>query len=242
MINWFKKSLDQVITENLEIFSFQEITWLALSVNSTAFKNQIINQQLTLKDKKSTLYQQLSAENHQFGCSNGSDYKGVSTLEAKKLFYELMDAAFVWMCEFPKTSLRKPQPEGISEAEELKAKEWLRVSLTVVNKALDDFIKRDKADQDDLVFQCQVFAGQKDVTAEAPQEWRILLFQLDIQLIFQTDGGLSCRVFQDRPAERSSTPALAAIFYAQRGPVFDQFVGLINKISMISKSYIEKQA
>lgn len=238
MISLFKKSLDQVMTENLKSFTFENITWFALSVNSTTFKNQILNQQLTLKDHNSTLFQQLSANHHHFGLSQGLSYQGATSIEAQKLAHELMDMAFSWMCEFPKEGLRKTKPEGISEAEELKAKEWLRVSLIVVDKALDDFIKKERAEIDDLVFQCLVFAGHQDAERTAPAQWRILLFQLDIQLIFQNDGGLYCQIFQDRPSGRSSTPALAALFYSQRGPIFDQFVQLINKISVISKNYI----
>lgn len=244
MMNLFKKitglfggSLEQTIEQNLRDFDINQLEWMALSLNANIFHQMSENQQLTLEDSRQKIFYRLGDQKFHFGKTHGSEYKGGADLEAFKLSLELMDAGLMWMTSYPTSLLKQDKPQGISEAEELKAFEWLRVSFVVLKEAMDDLLKELEQNRPtDQLFQAQIFAGLRNGCFE----WRLLLFQLDIQLIFQEDGGLLCSVYNDIPHQPSKGPAHRALYYAQRGPVFDLMVELINKTSLLSRAYLSR--
>lgn len=244
MINLFKKitglfgsTLEQTIEHNLKDFEINQLQWMALSLNANMFHQMSENQQLTLEDSRQKIFYRLGDQKFHFGKTPGSDYKGSPDSPAFKLSLELMDAGLMWMTSFPTQFLKQDKPQGISEAEELKAFEWLRVSFVVLKEAMDDLLKElEQSCPSEQLFQAQLFAGHRNGCFE----WRLLLFQLDIQLIFQKDGGLLCSVYNDIPHQPSKGPAHRALYYAQRGPVFDLMVELINKTSLLSRAYLSR--
>lgn len=232
-----KTSLESTIEQNLKDFQIDQLKWMALSLNAHLFQGMNENQQLTLEDKNQKIYYRLAPQKIHFGKTSGTEYQGDLSLKAYEMCLELMDVGLLWMSTFPVPLLKNKTPEGISVVEEQKAYEWLKVSFVVLKDAMDTLLKEiDQNRPTEQLFQAQLFAGLRDDTFE----WRLLLFQLDIQLIFQKDGGILCTVYNDVPHQESVGPAHKALYYAQRGPVFDLIIELINKTSLLSRAYLSK--
>tara|TARA_R110000868_G_scaffold61524_1_gene186923 strand:+ start:36393 stop:37097 length:705 start_codon:yes stop_codon:yes gene_type:complete len=123
---------------------------------------------------------------------------------------------------FTKTLKANPPIPG-DIVQETKGQEWLKTSLLVLERALENL-------KDDQTLQVSLFAGEK----EGKQELRFIVFNLD--LAFRYDSKkciLTVKCFNKKDQDQFdySKPDFEGAFASLAYPVFDQAINLSLKIS-----------
>lgn len=204
--------------------------WAALEVNSESLgvrrlsikhEDSVFGLEL-LPDLKLTL----QVENKNLFCAKAPKTQAESFANATQ------DTFLTWMSQTPRSELDK-RIENLNEdllPQEDRALMWLQTSFQVIDQALNECVDP-KAD---TVLQAKIFAGKPTHLKDSESfEWRIILFEVDFQVIFRKDGRLEVKVFrpQNDPKKRTDAgPDLHAVFALRRREVYDLFVQQINLI------------
>jgi|GEM_PF-4146193 hypothetical protein len=170
-------------------------------------------------------------------------YKGRPTNgQGSDFINAVQDTLFEWMSLSPRPKLDE-RIEKVNEAlleQEDRALMWLKTSFQVIEQALQECMP-DASSGPSHAIQAKIFAGQpphlKDTQAF---EWRLILFEIDFQVIFREDARLEVKVYraQKDPKKKSGGPDLHAVFGPRRREVYDLFVQelqLIGRASSIPK-------
>lgn len=148
------------------------------------------------------------------------------------------DILFEWSCLAPRPRLEQ-EIEQIDEAlleQEDRALTWLKTSFQVIEKALNE-CETPRDPKAPSILQAKFFAGlpprpkAKDKNAF---EWRLILFDIDFQIIFREDARVEVKVFRSQNDPKKSAqgrPDLHALFALRRREVYDLFVQEINLIA-----------
>jgi hypothetical protein len=116
--------------------------------------------------------------------------------------------------------------------QESRALEWLKVSLKVLTKALENLpLRPELLCEGEFIFQTQ-----------NPLMMRIRVFNLDMQLTKTKEGAFHVIVFDDKKGERGSaqTPSLEALFVVLRPQVLDELIKITALILNTFESCFEQ--
>jgi hypothetical protein len=118
-----------------------------------------------------------------------------------------------------------PNVEQLDEQTELRALEWVRVSLRTLKGAIKSCL-----DDKDKIFQCSLYFGVNPKTSQ--ETWRIIAFNLDIFVFFRNDGVIQVTVYNDFDwtNQISQKPALQALFTRLKNPLMDELIQLLSEI------------
>lgn len=127
-------------------------------------------------------------------------------------------------------SCGKRQASGSFNPQEAQGKEWLRVSLEVLKKALAN-VAQERSKDGPEVLQGLLFCGYHPTNNKFT--FRLRIFNLDIEVIEDETQSLRVMVFDKKNKDSFSglEPALKMVFIQEKAPVLDQFITLLPNLS-----------
>ncbi|MBH48878.1 MAG: hypothetical protein CME71_11985 [Halobacteriovorax sp.] len=157
-----------------------------------------------------------------FGFTNAGSFTLDKQLWTNEVIETLERHIATQIQNFTQTLKSAPPIQG-DIVQETKGQEWLKTSLVVLERALENL----KADQ---TLQLSLFAGEKD----SKQEFRFIIFNLDLAFRYDSKKCImtvTCFNKKDQDQFDYSKPDFEGAFASLAYPVFDQAINLSLKIS-----------
>ncbi len=120
--------------------------------------------------------------------------------------------------------------QGVPNLQEAQGYEWLRVSLELLKKALED-VRMARSQGGPEVCQGLLFCGNHPVRKQFV--FRLRLFNLDIEAMEDDKKALRVQVFDKKNQDTFSgvQPSLQTVFHAQKAPIIDSFIQILPSLS-----------
>ena len=216
-MNFIKSFLNKDIncTNFLDDINFNESN-LSISINKDPYKKSILNRIITVDGKTNRSLISILDNDQVFLINESPQNCGVDEFNTliDKILKITLDIAI-------ENNTLSPLVESKHESE-LKGLEWLKVSFTVLKKALNEIPKNP-----DYIFQGRVFWRNTP-----NKSLRIQCLSLDILIEFHEDHRLRVRVWNYRDGIKNSKDQEDFIgdFVHLKGPVFDEIIHLFSEI------------
>lgn len=227
----FKKNIDEELTQFYQHSELQKSRWISIAINSKSIANSLLTKELDLHtpsdafslkiaETSSGLYHELWKNQKQLG-------HGVSN--QKDEFNQLIDALIEKKIGFFQNKLDQIDSRGFTPNivfSEDKGLEWIKVSFTVLEKAIIQSLT-----DPNLLFQTLIFIGENPKTSQ--EEIRLIIFNLDIKFEFLKNGLLRIRIYDDKDKSLGSTKkaSLEGDFNFRKREMFDELIKLISLLS-----------
>jgi hypothetical protein len=228
----------------------QQITgqypWMALAVNKRSLSGSLLTKELVLTPNNNQKVPEpvlaFQIAELEIGIAHyvfeGKKYifntvirDDVEEKNTKILFNNIMDNFLKNQINIFTTNLNKGEfNKGQLDAEE-KALEWLKVSFSILTKAILESLTNP-----DFLFQATLFAGINPKTQM--HEIRLMVFNLDMSFYLLDDKNLRVLIYNSKDiAEESGSnnygpPVLSGDYSFRKREIFDQ---MINLLSILSK-------
>lgn len=225
--------------QNLQSFYKQikvcDIRWISLAINKKTIAKSLLTKELEvylplksyslkLADTPNGLFFQIGENQKQKAQSTAKHAEGHSQ-NFNAFIHELLEDQIL---KFQKILNSKVSPTLSPNelAQEEKALEWLKVTSVVLEKAVLESLTNP-----DLLFQMLLFMGVNPKNQLS--EIRLIIFNLDMKLIFLENGFIRIIIFDDKNKEfgQSQNAALTGDYIFRKREIFDEFTKILSTLS-----------
>jgi hypothetical protein len=238
--NFFDKMLIPNLNEALTTFyqhtDLKKAHWLSLSINKNRIAESLLTKELELHSRGEAFSLKIAQTPkgylHQLWKNQSRLARGYLKKDLSLLpeFDSLIDSLFEYKILDLQKIISKMDSQNLTQAEmasEEKALEWMKVSFSLLTKAIVQSLT-DK----NLLFQTLLFIGTNPKTRQ--EEIRIIAFNLDIKFEFLINENLRIHIFNDKNGEygQEKKPVLVGDFNFRKREMLDELIKLISALSI----------
>ena len=210
-----------------------ESTWHSLAINKMKDQKHPLSKELSLTTKNiffdlkiiesKNTFQHLIYKNQQSFCEVNLEKDSSSLLEFNSLFDKLITQYLKTYCSILNNNFQQETYKTDQIQNEEKALEWLKVSFSILEKAIVESLTNP-----DLLFQTLLFFGKNPKTLN--DEIRLITFNLDIKFEILNTNRLRIVVYNDKFHElgHEKKPSLSGDFHFRAKEMVDELIKLIS--------------
>jgi hypothetical protein len=210
--------------------------WVAIAVNKKSIADSFLTKELDFQTdsdayslkmaetKKGILHQLW--KNQESICRVTIEVNSPKILEFNKLSDKLIEEEILYFQKILNASLDTKTFSALEVSQEDKALEWMRVSFTILEKAIIESLTNPE-----FLFQALLFFGQNQKTGN--HEIRVVAFNLDIKFELQKNNLLRVQIYNDKDAEFGTTKkaVLEGDFNFRKREMLDELTRMLSVLA-----------
>ena len=210
-----------------------ESTWHSVAINKKPDQTHLFSKELSLATKKNLFDLKIIENNNSFRhliyknqhplCEVSLFKNDSPLLEFNLLFDRLINQYLQFFCAHLNHNFKTETYSPEQKLNEEKALEWIKVSFTILEKAIIESLTNPN-----LLFQTLLFFGKNPKTLN--DEIRLITFNLDIKFEILPNNRLRIMIYNDKNHEfgHEKKPSLTGDFHFRAKEMVDELIKLIS--------------